>query len=262
MRDDLTPVLEALDAARAPLEFFLRDDDAGWDDANLIALLQTISRAGVPIDLAAVPMAVSEQLASELCSRIDAAPDRISVHQHGYSHTNHQTKSRACEFGSARNARAQELDLVRGRARLQQQLGSRLVSVFTPPWNRCTPQTFALLATLGYVAVSRNRGAPPQQTLPELPVDLDWCKHYRNGGPIAVATALAQTVHERDADGEPLGLMLHHAVMQRSELELLQKWLDALARHPHVRWRLMSTLLAQRLPTIALNAATDPGRTS
>jgi hypothetical protein len=255
MRDDLTPVLEALDGARAPLDFFLRDADAGWDDASLLALLQTSSHAGVPIDLAAIPMAVSEDLARELCSRIDAMPGLIGVHQHGYMHTNHQTEGRACEFGFARNAQVQELDLARGRARLQLQFGPRLESVFTPPWNRCTPQTLALLETMGYLAVSRNRGATPQDTLPELQVDIDWCKHYRNGGPIAVANALAQAVRERDVDEQPLGLMLHHAAMERSELDLLENWLGALKRHPRVRWCSMDTLLTQRLYTVALGAA-------
>jgi hypothetical protein len=262
MRDYLSPVLEALDATRAPLDFFLRDDDAGWDDARLIALLQTSARAGVPIDLAAIPMAVSESLARELCSRIDAMPNLIGVHQHGYAHTNHQTEGRACEFGSARNAQMQEMDLVRGRAMLLRQFGSRLDSLFTPPWNRCVPQTIAALETLGYLAISRNRGALPQHSLPELQVDIDWCKHCRAGGSIAVANALATAIRDRDADAEPLGLMLHHAVMESRELDLLESWLSALARHSRVRWCLMGTLLTQRLSTAVLDEAVYPNSQS
>ena len=56
MRDGLSPVIALLDAlARRRSTLFLRDDDAGWDDARLLALLDTMARAGVPIDLAVDP---------------------------------------------------------------------------------------------------------------------------------------------------------------------------------------------------------------
>ena len=36
---------DALDAARAPVPVFFRDDDAGWGDARLLALLDRVRRA-------------------------------------------------------------------------------------------------------------------------------------------------------------------------------------------------------------------------
>jgi hypothetical protein len=258
MSDFLTPVHAALDAANAPLDIFLRDDDAGWNDARLIALLDVAARAGVAIDLAVIPLAIGDALALELRARIDAAPGRVGVHQHGYAHVNHQSEGRSGEFGAARDLNVQRLDLLRGRALLQQHFDDRLDTIFTPPWNRCAPNTPLLLAELGYRALSRDRGAAPQRALPELPVDVDWSKHYRAGGPVAIAEALAQTISARSADGQPLGLMLHHAVMDEGELALLEGWLAELARHPCLRWRSMRSLLGRAPGAVHISQRHEP----
>ena len=249
MHDALTPVLQALDGLARPLALFIRDDDAGWDDARLLALLDATARAAVPIDLAAIPLAVSPPLAAELNARIDAAPALVGVHQHGCTHDNHQAEGRKCEFGPARDTRRQRADLQGGRLLLQQCFGARLQPIFTPPWNRCAAHTPALLAELGFAALSRDRGAAPQDELPELPVDVDWTRQHRAGGAPAVAQALVQAVQQRGADGAPLGLMLHHAVMERAELALFEGWLARLARHPQARWQPMQALLAPALRT-------------
>lgn len=249
MPDELKPVLEALDALDTPLECFVRDDDAGWADARLRALLDTTARAGVPIDLAAIPLAVSMPLATDLNARLAAAPGLIGVHQHGCAHDNHQADGRKSEFGSARGAERQRADLNGGRLLLQQIFGARLLPIFTPPWNRCAAYTPALLAELGFTALSRDRGATPQRALPELPVDVDWSRQQREGGPAATARALAAAVRERAGGGEPLGLMLHHAVMEPADLALLEDWLLRLARHGGLRWRSMQTLLPRAVLT-------------
>ena len=116
MRDSLSPLIDALDAAAAPVAFFVRDDDAGWDDGRLHALLDVTAQAGVPIDLAAIPQATSGTLALALASRMGAAPALLGVHQHGWAHTNHETVQRKCEFGGARSVQAQRADLAQGRA--------------------------------------------------------------------------------------------------------------------------------------------------
>ena len=259
MFDLLTPVRAALDAASVPLDIFLRNDDAGWNDERLMALLDVAARAGVAIDLAAIPTAVGDALAHELRVRIDAAHGRVGVHQHGYAHTNHQTQTRACEFGPERDMAAQRQDLLLGRARLQQHFGDRLDAIFTPPWNRCASGTPPLLAELGYTALSRDRGATAQRALPELPIDVDWSKHHRAGGPQAIAKTLARVIGERSADGQPLGLMLHHAQMVDGELALLEGWLDVLANHPRAHWRSMRSLQpasVERVGSAALQMAT------
>lgn len=243
----LAPVWQALQDGPASLSVFVRDDDAGWDDPALTALLDCCAQAAVPLDLAVIPMAVGSELAAQLCARIDTAPALLGVHQHGYAHSNHESVGRRCEFGNSRTAPAQRNDLRQGRARLQSLFGHRLDDIFTPPWNRCTPCTPGLLAELGFAALSRDRTAPAQQDLPELGVDVDWCKH--SGGAACNAPALAQVltaaVRRCQHNAQPLGLMLHHAQMSAAELDLLSEWLPALREHPKLRWQLMRDALAE-----------------
>lgn len=248
MTPDWNTLIAALDAAPAPVAFFVRDDDAGWDDARLFALLDRTQHAGVPIDLAVIPQATRPALAASLCARTDAAPGLIGLHQHGYAHHNHEAAGRKCEFGDTRSAAAQQDDLCAGRERLREWFGARLDAIFTPPWNRCSAVTPPLLAQLGFAALSRSRSAPLQQALPELPVDVDWCKQRRLAaaqgcccGPL-VAAGLAQRV----AAGGPVGLMLHHADMDASDLTLLDELLQTMNRHPHVHWMPMRDLLPKR----------------
>lgn len=248
MPDALSPVLRALDARTQPLSFFLRDDDAGWNDKSLFKLLDVTAQAGVPIDLAVIPQVTGPKLAAQLCERIDAQPRLLGVHQHGNTHANHELVGRRCEFGASRDAVAQRNDLRQGRGRLQALMGHRLDDIFTPPWNRCAPYTPALLPEVGIKVLSRDRTAPAQHALPELQVDVDWCKHSRGAeaDAQALAQALLAVVQTRASDCAPVGLMLHHAQMETAELALLRQWLPALRAHPQVRWRLMREVLAER----------------
>jgi len=236
------------------VDCFIRDDDAGWDDGRLFELLDVTERCGVPIDLAAIPCAVSESLARELGARIAASPALIGVHQHGHAHHNHEHEGRKCEFGASRGAQAQCEDLAHGQTLLREHFGAHLQPIFTPPWNRCTESTPTLLAALGFQALSRDRGAKPRQAaLPEIAVDVDWSRHWRDDGASAVAAAFARALRERAADGQPLGLMLHHAVMNQDERSLLIELLLATSGHPNLRWRSMRELLT---PTKNSNEST------
>lgn len=239
--DGLDPLRAALDAAPVPIDFFLRDDDAGWNDPRLFALLDCTAHAGVPIDLAVIPQATSAALATALCAHKAAAPRLIGLHQHGFAHVNHESEGRKCEFGAARSVDAQLDDLIGGRERLLELFSGGLDPFFTPPWNRCGEATPVLLAELGFAALSRSRGAPLQSALPELPVDVDWCKHRRPGGEgiARIAAELAQRV----AAGGPVGLMLHHAVMDDDDLRLLSTLFAQTTGHAQARWRPMRELL-------------------
>jgi hypothetical protein len=244
MQAGVSAVLAALDAVRSPVRIFLRDDDAGWDAARLYALLDCTARNGVPINLAVIPQACSDELAGELCKRIDAAPGRIGVHQHGFAHANHEATGRKCEFGATRGAAEQRSDLHLGRERLRACFGTRLDTMFTPPWNRCSAYTPALLSELGYSALSRDRTAPAQQALPELPVDIDWCKLQRLAqaqhadGSERIGVELAHCI----GAGDTVGIMLHHAQMDAPDLAFLDALLAASASHHRARWVLMREL--------------------
>jgi hypothetical protein len=238
------PVMAALDALPVPVTAFIRDDDAGWENDRLLALLDTVEAAGACIDLAAIPLAVSDPLVAELCARIDAAPQRLAVHQHGCAHVNHEAEGRKCEFGPTRSAESQRHDIRGGWLLLQHLFGARMQPIFTPPWNRCAPHTPAVLAELGFQALSRDRGAPAQATLPEIAVDVDWSRQLREGGPVAAARALADALRARAGDDAPIGLMLHHATMDAQSLAQLGELLARITRHSALRWQPMAALIA------------------
>lgn len=246
----LDTVLAALDAASAPVHFCLRDDDGGWADDCLFALLDCTERAGVPIDVAMIPAATSAALAASLGTRINATPRLVGVHQHGFAHTNHETVERKCEFGAARSLPAQRDDIVAGRERLRELFGARLDPIFTPPWNRCGAGTPALLAALGYAALSRDRGANAQGALPELAVDVDWCKQRRLAASAGedfgerIARELARCIGAYST----VGVMLHHADMAADELPLLSALLAAVKAHPRAYWRPMRELIDVSAP--------------
>jgi hypothetical protein len=249
MQAGLNAVQAALDAAIAPVPFFLRDDDAGWNDARLFALLDCTERAGVPIDLAVIPQAAHGLLAQALCARIDAAPDLLGVHQHGFAHQNFETVERKCEFGNARSIDAQRDDLCAGRERLRHMFEHRLDAIFTPPWNRCSVTTPTLLAELGYVALSRDRSAPAQNALPELRVDVDWCK-TRKVDANNIGFALAQRI----GMGVSVGLMLHHAEMNSEDLILLNALLRIMTKHSRAQFLLMRELVGSRTTSVVHRA--------
>ena len=99
----LDPVRRALD--EGPSTVFFRDDDAGWGDERLWALLDLFDRRALPVDLAVIPAELHPTLTAELTVRARAG--RVHLHQHGFAHVNHEPTGRKCEFGPARPYEAQ-----------------------------------------------------------------------------------------------------------------------------------------------------------
>ena len=237
----LEPLREVLDRSTGPVAFFFRDDDAGWDDAHLQALLALFDRHATPLDLAVIPTALGPVLSRQLRARLRATPELLGVHQHGYAHSNHESSGRKCEFGISRSRLAQRHDLESGATILREQLAAPVDAIFTPPWNRCTETTVECLAELGFRALSRDRGAArlDARGLCELAVDVDWCKAFVAPAPL---DALGSSLASAAAGGQPAGIMLHHAVMNDAQLEPLGELLRLLSRHPASRCSLMREL--------------------
>jgi hypothetical protein len=232
----------ALSGLSGPLRAFVRDDDAGWEDERLLRLLDLFGEADVPIDLAAIPVALGDRLARHLADRIDAG-GRVGVHLHGCSHTNHETEGRKCEFGVSRSPAQQRMDIDAGWRILSDRLGDRADRIFTPPWNRCAPWTPGLLAEQRFAGLSREHRAKPADALPSLDVCLDWSRLWREGGPAAMDAAWATALQDCGRAGRPLGLMLHHAVMEPQEFDCLRAWLDLLQQSEGLTWHPMRGLL-------------------
>lgn len=219
----LDPLTEALDTASRPVPFFFRNDDAGWEDARLFALLDLFNNHDIPIDMAVIPKAISQITARRL-RKIGVA----SIHQHGYAHVNHEPLGRKCEFGERRSREQQLADISAGKQRLLDLFGPT-EPIFTPPWNRCTATTVDCLREAGFMALSRDLTATPLSDLLELPVSVDWFAK-RKKVPLTpyeigelLATAASGAAH--------VGVMLHHAIMNEQERERLRELLKLLSSH-------------------------------
>ena len=230
----LHPLRDALDAAPEPVTVFFRDDDAGWGDERLLTLLDLFAERAVPIDVAAIPLAVTPALARELSARSEAS-GIVGIHQHGYAHRNHERGGRRCEFGPSRPLSAQLADIREGRRRLLELFGPALGPIFTPPWNRCTPETAECLVALDVAVLSRDRtaGALAWPGLAELPVQVDWFASRR--GERLGRPAIGEQLAARAAEPAPLGVMLHHAEMTGQDMAAVGELLDLVSGHDRVR---------------------------
>jgi predicted deacetylase len=197
----------------------------------------------VPIDLAAIPLALTPPLAGALLERADRQP--LGLHQHGYAHASHETEGRKCEFGPGRSAAAQLADIGDGRRRLLELLGPALEPMFTPPWNRCTADTGAALVELGIDVLSRDRTAVALdlEGLRELPVQVDWFAK-RNGVPLG-RDAVGEQLAARAAEPAPLGVMLHHAETDTEDLTAMSELLDVICAHERARCLSMAAVVQE-----------------
>jgi hypothetical protein len=242
----LDPLRRALDGASPPVACFFRDDDVGWRDDRLHDLLDLFAELALPLDLAVIPAALDSRAARELLARIERSDGRLGVHQHGYAHENHEPDGELkCEFGPTRRREDQLRDIAVGRERLGLLLGPAVEPIFTPPWNRCTEATGSCLLELGFEILSREARAAPLYIpgLRELPVGVDWFKRRRGERlPAEAIAAIAAGAVER---GGPVGVMLHHAEMDRAELHSAAELLKTLAEHDRTRCVRMHALGAQ-----------------
>jgi hypothetical protein len=240
----LDPLRQALDESDTRIEFFFRDDDVGWANDEFRALVACFRRHPVPLDIAAIPTALTAELADELCALHAEAPAMIGIHQHGFAHTNHERFGRKCEFGGSRPHPDQYRDIQFGKMKLEGMLGSALDPIFTPPWNRCTAITGECLRDLGFRVLSRDASASllAVSGLKELPVSIDWFAK-KNGERLSfqsLGTLIARTVKQR----RPIGIMLHHELMSAAERELLGDLLVLLSTHRQARCKLMAEIAA------------------
>jgi hypothetical protein len=138
--------------------------------------------------------------------------------------------------------------MLEGRERLGALLGGRVAPIFTPPWNRCGAVTAACLGELGFRVLSRDAAAPAANVpgLTELPIHVDWFAR-RKGERLSRAAVAERMAADITRGATPLGVMLHHAVMDERERASAGALLDLLADHPMVRPSPMLALAEQPL---------------
>lgn len=227
----LEPVRLALDEADSPRPFFFRDDDAGWRDDRLRAVLDLFHARGLPIDVAVIPAELTPGLTRELQVRVRDAG--VRVHQHGYAHANHEPTGRKCEFGQHRDAEAHRRDIAEGQRRMRDAFGLRVDALFTPPWNRCLPAIADALVPLGFEVLSRDSTAPSldRSDLDEIPVTVDWFAHRK--GVRWTRDELGRAIAASIRHDRAVGVMLHHAVTNETDLAGIDDLLAIVASHPH-----------------------------
>jgi len=237
----LDELIFALDQRVKPVQFFFRNDDAGWAESQLFKLLDCFLNAHISIDLAVIPQAIDQQNLN-LYNRIIDANGLIGVHQHGYKHCNYQLQGRKCEFGSDRTLYQQQADIKAGQAILLDYFAGQFDPIFTPPWNRCNQDTVEALTKLGFTTLSRDNTATPLlcQNLQELAINCDWFKQCK--GIRLNWNELAQLMVQIINRGEVVGIMLHHEIMEQQEIDRLNELLELLRSHPKIKCERMKDI--------------------
>ena len=244
----LDPLREALDESDSRIDFFFRDDDVGWANDELRALLACFRRHSVPFDLAVIPTVLTAEFAREIRAAHDEPPALVGIHQHGFSHTNHEVVGRKCEFGVSRTQEEQYWDIQLGKMKLDAMFGFAFDPIFTPSWNRCTETTGECLSELGFGVLSRDGTAPSLELsgLTELPISIDWFAK-KNGERLSfqsLGTLIANTVKQK----QPVGIMLHHELMNAHERARFEELLGLLSTHRKAHCKLMAQIAGVERP--------------
>ena len=244
MTNWLDPLRKALDESDTRVDFFFRDDDVGWANDEFRALLACFRRHSVPLDIAAIPNALTAEFAGELRAAHDEAPALLGIHQHGFSHTNHEVLGRKCEFGVSRTQAEQYWDIQLGKMKLDAMFGFAFDPIFTPPWNRCTETTGECLRELGFSVLSRDATARllALPGLKELPISIDWFARKKRER--LSFQSLGKLVAGKVKQKQPVGIMLHHELMSADERDLLDDLLVLLSTHRQARCKLMAEIAA------------------
>lgn len=230
----LDMVRETLEHKNRPTYVFFRDDDAGWANDRLLELAELFADRSIPLDMAVIPADLDDECINQIADLLHGSPHLFHIHQHGYSHENHETTGRKSEFGNCRAAQDQFVDIEKGYARLLDIFGDRVEPIFTPPWNRCTQDTVDALNEAGLSILSRDIGAESLALtdLVEIPVAVDWVK-LRNADKSGNNES-TNHLSKHLAGADVVGIMLHHEHMDGAELDYLDNVLNVLQASRHV----------------------------
>jgi hypothetical protein len=219
---------------------FFRDDDVDEDEDSLRRLLSIFLKEEAPVNLQVIPDRLTPAGASLLLQHRQSRPDLFELNQHGWRHINHERKGRKCEFGPSRNFEEQFADLAKGKSVLEDAFGAAFSLVFTPPWNRCTPETLTALDRLGYHGFSGFRRVTQVSDFNnygfhEVSVTLDF-QRWKND---EIVRELIKQLPDLDA----IGIMLHHKMMNDEGFEFLSYLLNELASSQVIKFQRFQSLL-------------------
>jgi peptidoglycan/xylan/chitin deacetylase (PgdA/CDA1 family) len=221
------------------IELFFRDDDVDEDEPTLRRLLDLFAQKNIPVILGVIPAKLTDECIN-LLSQFTAS---IEIVQHGWQHINHELTGRKCEFGSSRSFDEQLADIADGQARLHEAFGHNWFPAFIPPWNRCTPNTYQALEQLGFRVLSQLRKDVPHTgfSWQEISVTLDLYR-WKDGATLRPQTELLQEIAQQLSQPLPIGIMLHHKVMDDEAFLFLEQLLKVLQQSLSVRFHIFESL--------------------
>jgi hypothetical protein len=226
----------ANDVSSDPTAVFFRADDIAVPGRQFQRLMEIFTRNEVPLSLAVVPAWLTPPRWQALSGMGASRPDLWCWHQHGWRHRNHEPLGKKQEFGPFRSADALRTDLDRGRRRLNAIMGAAFSPLFTPPWNRCSEITLALLQEMGYDAVSRSRSSQPPAPsgLPDHAVDVDLHTDRASSAANGWQRLISQL--EKRLRQPRCGIMIHHQRMNDAAFCFLDTLLSILRQQ--ARWHM------------------------
>lgn len=239
----LRQALNDLEGQGKRVSLFLRDDDIDQDEDTLRTLMDITLSLDIPVNLEVIPGRLSPQTVRFLKNLKRINPTLVELNQHGWKHENHEPAGRKSEFGPSRTFEEQFHDISKGKTILENTLEFRFHPVFTPPWNRCTPDTYKVLDELGFKILSKDQGKQivSGYAFREISTTLDL---YRwKGTPQLksreeiIAHLVAQLCSQRT-----VGLLLHHKVMDAEAFEFLDDLLTMLKDCPMIEFHTFESL--------------------
>lgn len=249
LRSELERLQEEQGREGRTVDIFFRDDDVDEDDEALRLLMGIFLECEVPVNLEIIPGRLTESAVTLLRQHHDQRPELFEINQHGWLHVNHETEGRKCEFGPSRGFDRQLADLDSGRKVLEKAFGRAFSRVFTPPWNRCTTDTFRALDQLGYEVLSKRRGHDDGLRgdlrgygFREVSVSLDLCR-WKGGASMKPPEEIVSELLVQMGELDLVGVMLHHKMMNAGAFDWLRHLLDELRRCPAVKFHTFQSLV-------------------
>lgn len=233
---------EANDGAAKPLHLFLRDDDIDDDEETLRELLDIALARDVPLNLEIIPNGLTAAGIRLVADHKRFTPDLVELNQHGWQHVNHEVEGRKCEFGPSRSYAQQYEDIAQGKALLETTFEELFTPVFTPPWNRYTADTLQVLHDLGFTGFSALGKVPVAgYGFQDLSVTLDLYQ-WKGATALKAPERLLNELIQQITAGAPIGLLLHHKVMDAAAFAFLSGLLAELRRYPFIHFHTFATL--------------------
>ncbi len=222
----------------APVQFWLRDDDAVEPTSKLEQLLALADVYEVPLTIASIPASSSDALADRL-----AREDRVSVAVHGWSHQNHApSNEKKQELGLHRPAPLVLDELSQGLSYLSRLYGKRFVPLLVPPWNRIDAVLVKQLTAIGFRGLS-TFGSQSSENIAVMNTHVDVIDWKGTRGGRATSELEIELVKQLRSSNEPIGILTHHLVHDDRVWAFLEQLFATTTGNGGVTWMRIDDLL-------------------